>query len=178
MHDVALIDPPHPGASIQWGEDGGVVEIGSCRVDQRLILAGLRLVLSDQGFLRVGLLGGRKVVAHQLLVTHQIDPGVGQQRLILRLLGDGLIEGGLIVAGVDLRQDVALADHLTLGEFHRDQRAVDHGLDGNAIERLHRPQGVQHDRHVAPFGRPDEHRDPLPGDPVARRDIRRRGDAV
>jgi len=52
-------------------------------------------------------------------------------RLVLRLLGLGLVERGLEQARIDLGEDIALVDMLAFGEQHLLQLAVDLGMDAD-----------------------------------------------
>ena len=56
------------------------------------------------------------LVAARRLVAIEIDLGVGEYRLVLRLLGDRLIELRLIDGGIDARQHVAFLDVLAFLE--------------------------------------------------------------
>ena len=51
----------------------------------------LRLELRDQRLLRVGLLLRPEIALRQFGVAVEVDPGVGELRLVLRLLGDGQV---------------------------------------------------------------------------------------
>ena len=159
MDDVAGIDRADAGPSGDRGGDGGVAQHRARGVDRRLIALDLRGQLRHQRFLRVRRLPGGVLVLHQLLVPHEVDPRVRQQRLVLRLLRHRLIERRLIGAGVDPRQHLSLGDLLALLEIDLQQLAVHHRLDGDGVERLHRPQRVEPDRHVALLRGRDEHRD-------------------
>jgi hypothetical protein len=66
--------------------------------------------LRDGGALGIGLLPGREFA--ELGVALQIEIGVGKVRLVLRLLGLGLIQRRLEGARIDLDQGVALLDEL------------------------------------------------------------------
>ena len=143
--------------------DGGVAELRARVVDLRLVLLHLRLELRHLRARRIGLLRGGVVVRRQLGVARQVQPGVGKLRLVLRLLGHRLIQRRLVDARVDLRQHVAFLHVLAFLEVHRDQRAVDHRLDGDGVERLHGAEPIQIDRHVLLLGGRDQHRDRLVG---------------
>ena len=57
-------------------------------VDRRLVELHLRFELSNDGLLRIELLARNGVRRNQPGVAIEVDPGVGQRRLVLRLLGD------------------------------------------------------------------------------------------
>ena len=65
----------------------------------------------------------------------------------------GLRELNLVRTGIDLREQVALPDHLALAEHHRAQFAVDMRPDGDGVERNHRTEPVQVNVDVAGLGR-------------------------
>ena len=169
MHDIAGIHLPHAGAPVERRGDGGVAKQRARVVDLRLVLVHQRLELRHLRPRRVGLLAGGIVVRRQLGVARQIQPRVGKLRLVLRLLGRRLVERRLVGARIDLRQHVALLHVLAFGEVHHVQRAIDHRLDGHHVERLHRAERIQIDRHVLLFGGRDQHRDRLVGVAVAGR---------
>ena len=77
-----------------------------------------------QRLLSVELLAGDEVGLHQLLVTSEIAAGVGKGGLIFRQLTLRLGESDFKLAGVDLRQQVAGFDLLTLLEVKAQQLAV------------------------------------------------------
>ena len=82
-----------------------------------------------------------------------------QRRFVLRFLGLGLIERGLIEARIDLGQHVALLDALSFLEEHLLQLAVDLGVDGDRKESLHSAKAGEIDRYVLPRGGGDADRD-------------------
>ena len=71
--------------------------------------------------------------------------------LVLRLLGDRLIERRLIGPRIDLHENVALLDHLALLEGDLDDLAIDAAADENGLVRLHGAEPVQIDREVGLF---------------------------
>ena len=98
--------------------------------------------------MRVKLLAGGKILLGESLVPLQVKLGIGERHLILRLLGNGLIERGLIGPRVDLRNQVSRLDKIALLEGDLDDLAVDPAFDSHGIERLHRTETGQQDRKV------------------------------
>ena len=90
----------------------------------------------------------RDDVGRELLVAFEVAPGVGELRVVERLLGHGLVELGLVGDGIDPRQHVALLDVLALLELHRQDLAVDLRAHRHRIARLGRADTLQPDRDV------------------------------
>ena len=88
----------------------------------------------------------------------QIEALVGELRLVLRLLGDGLIVLRLVDHRIDLAEHVALLDVLSFDEIDRDQLAVDLGAHRHVVQRAHRADAVEIDRHVLDARRRRQHR--------------------
>ncbi len=157
MHQIALVHQPDTGAPIDRGGDRCVAQLRSRSVDQRLILRHLRFELGHHRLLRVGLLGGGVGRRGQLGVARQVDAGVGQIGLVLRLLRHRLIDGRLIGARVDARQHVTGVHVLAFAEPHLGQHAVDLRLDGHGGAGLHGAKPVQIDRHIVLPDRRHQH---------------------
>ena len=68
-------------------------------------------------------------------------------------VGDRLIELGLIGAGVDLCQQIALVHHLAFCEGDPDQRSLDLAAHDDRVPGIDRADAVQIDRHVAGLDR-------------------------
>ena len=98
--------------------------------------------------LGIDLLARGEVAAHERLRARQVALGVLQLHLIGGFLGLGLGQDGGVGARVDQRQRVAALDVLALGEEHLLQRAVDARAHHHRLERLHRADVAQQDRHV------------------------------
>ena len=82
--------------------DLGVVELGLRVGDRGFVGGDLRGQLRNGGALGVGLLPGREFA--ELGVALQVQIGIGEIGLVLRLLGLGLVERGLERPGIDLRR--------------------------------------------------------------------------
>ena len=91
VDDVALIDLPQAGAARQRRNDLGVAEHGLRVVDRSLVGIHQRFLLGDHRALGIGLLLRAGIGGGQLLIANQIEALIGEQRLVLGLLGDGLI---------------------------------------------------------------------------------------
>ena len=89
---------------------------------------------------------------HQVLEAREVL-GVGDElRLVLRLLGLGLIERGLERSWVDDREHVARLDPLSLDKVHALQLAVHLAMDRDRVGGLHRAEALEINRYVL---RPD-----------------------
>ena len=100
----------------------------------RLVGLHLRLLLLDE---RGRAVSSSCCVAlpclRQRAVALEVLLGVGEQRLVLRHLGDRLVERGLKRRRVDLHEEVALLDHLAFLEGDLVDLAVDARADGHRV---------------------------------------------
>ena len=80
-------------------------------------------------------------------------------RFVLSFLGDCGIVLGLIGAGVDAGEHVALLHVLSLGEVDLEKLAAHLRVHGDGVQRLTRADGVEHHRHVAGLHLRDDDRD-------------------
>ena len=125
LHQIAFVDHAHAGAAGDRRDDLGVAQHGHCVVDRRLIALHLRFELRDQRLLRIGLLLRAGVHRGEARVAFQIDARIGERRLVLRLLGDGLVVLRLIGARIDLGEHEALLDVLAFLEGDLDDLPAD-----------------------------------------------------
>ena len=88
------------------------------------------------------------VLLGQADVTVEIELGVLQVGLVLRLLGERLIESRLIGPRIDLHESIALLHHPALLEGDLDDLAVDAAAHGDGVVGLHRPEPVQIDGEI------------------------------
>src|SRR5271168_3336918 len=95
VDEIALIDEAEPGAARDRGLDGRIVELRPRGVDRRGVGGDRGGELQHQGVLRVELLLGGEVLLSERGEASEIELGVGEIGLVLRLLGDRLIERGL-----------------------------------------------------------------------------------
>ena len=84
-------------------------------------------------------------------VRSQVLLGVGEAGLVLRQLGDGLIEGGLERRRIDLHEQVALLDHLPFLEADLLDLSVHPRAHGHRVGGLHRAQPAQNHRKRPSF---------------------------
>ena len=148
MHDVALVHLPDAGASSERCDDVGVGEDGGCIVDRRLIELDLGFELSDRGPLRVKLLLVDGVRLRQTRVTFEVEPGIGELRFVLRLLGHYLVVLRLVGGRIDLGEDEAFGHILAFGEGNRNELAVNLRAHQDGIEGLRGADAVEIDGHV------------------------------
>ena len=122
-----------------------------------LVGRDLRGQLRDGGALGVGLLPGREFA--ELGEALQVEIGVGEIGLVLRLLGLGLVERGLERPRIDLDQRIALLDELAFLEGDLVDLAVDAGANQDGVEALHGAEAGQIDREIGLLDRRDLDRD-------------------
>src|SRR6202043_1859570 len=134
--DVAGIDQAGSNAAVYRRADGAVVQLDLRRVDQGLIGLDACLGLRNQGSGGVDLLGGDRKSLRKIGIPGQIETDVVELRLVLELVGFGLSQHRFKRSRVDLDQQVAGADILSLVEPNLDDLTVDPGLDEHAVERL------------------------------------------
>ena len=137
-----------PDDAVDRRDNGRVIELGPRRLDRGLIGVDRRLVLIDLGLLRVEVLHGLGVLAHQGAKSHQILLGVDQLRLVLPFFRDGLVEGRLQRCRIDLGEHIALVHVLTLAKIDGNDLAVDLGADGHGIQGHDGAERVIEDRNV------------------------------
>ena len=157
MNEVALVHLPHPHPARQRRRDVGVIDLGLRAFDGRVVRFHRGHELIDREFLRVVGLLIEHFLVDEVFVALEHDLSVGEQRNVLRFLGDGLIEHCLIGTHVNLGEEVAHFHVLPLGEGDFFQLAVHPGLDGDGVESLHGAQAVEKDRHVFALHRACHH---------------------
>ena len=141
MDDVAGVDEAQTDDTIDGRINFGVAEVDACGFDGGLIsfdgAGGLTLV----GDLKLlGLLGDDAG-----LIERGVALGLGlrvlEVGLVLGERADGLIERGLVGAGIDLKKELALPDGLAFLEVHLQELAVnarvqcDGVVGGDSAER-------------------------------------------
>ncbi len=118
------------------------------RLDVGLVELDRALVLFDDIDLVFGLLLGDGILLRQQLIARQIDLRFRQHPLIvsqLRLLG---IECCLVGPGIDQEQLLTLFDVLPGRKLDLNDRAVDLGLHGHAVDRLNGADVVHNVRDI------------------------------
>ncbi len=146
VDEIALVDEAEPGAARDRGPDGRIVELRPRGVDRRSVGGDRGGELQHHGVLRVELLLGGEVLLGERGEAREIELRVGEIGLVLRFLGDGLIERGLKRPGVDLGQKIALLDHLAFVKADLHDLAVDAGADENGVVGLDLPDALKDDR--------------------------------
>ena len=157
-HHIADVDQADAGAAVDRRGDLGVAENGARIVDRRLIGFHLRLELRDQSALRVGLLPIDRIARCEPFITLEVEPRIGELRLVLRLLGDRLVERRLIGGRIDLGEHVALGDLLAFVEIDAGELAVHLRLHGDGLQRARGADCFEIDRHVFFLRRRRQHR--------------------
>ena len=157
IDDVADVDLAQPDTPGDRRLDGGVVELGLRVGDRGVVGRDLRGQLRDGGALGVGLLPRGEFA--ELGEALQVEIGVGEIGLVLRLLGLGLVERRLERPRIDLDQQIALLDELAFLEGDLDDLAVDAGADQHGVEALHGAEAGQIDREIGLLDRRDLDRD-------------------
>ena len=157
MDDVARVDQAKPRAAVERRTHDRVVEDRLGVVDRGLVLLDLGGVLGHLRLLGVGLLVRAVLGFGELLITGEIDLGIGEQRLVLGLLGECLIVLGLIGRGVDAGDDVAAPDLLAVLEREFDDPAVHLRPHRDRVGGLHGAEHVGRHGHVGGPRRRGQH---------------------
>ena len=153
VDDVADIDLTQAGDARDRRLDGGIIELGLGVGDRGIVGGDLRGQLLHGRALGIGLLLGREFA--ELGVALQVQVGIGQVGLILRLLGLGLVERGLVRPRIDLDQQIALFHQLAFGEGDLVDLAVDPGPHLHGVEALNSAKPGEVDREVGLLHRRD-----------------------
>ena len=148
VHDVSRIDQADSRAAVDRRDDARVVELRARVVDHRLIDLKLRGELIDRGALGVDRLLAREILGLQQRVAREIALRVRELRRIFRFGRDRLLERRLIRSRIDLRQQIPLMHGLAFGERDLLQLPVHARRHRHGVERLHRAEPLQVDRHV------------------------------
>ena len=122
---IAGVDLAQADAAGDRRDDAAIGEIELGIVDLRLVELDRAFVLIDDVDLILRLLACDRVLGRELLIAREIDARLVERRLVAQQLAGLLVERGLIGAGIDLRQEVALLDLLALLEGDRDDLARD-----------------------------------------------------
>ena len=142
-----------PGAARDRGADGRIVELRPRGVDRRGVGGDRGGQLQHHGVLRVQLLLGGEVLLGERGEASEIELRVGEIGLVLRFLGDGLVERGLKRSGVDLGQKIALLDHLAFVKADLHDLAVDTGAHENGVVGLDLSNALENDREIRALDR-------------------------
>ena len=157
VDDVALIHLPHADPAGQRRGDPGIIELGAGVLDGRLVALDRGDHLVDQISLRVVGLLVQHPFLDQVVVPREHQARVVELRLVLRLLGDRLVELCLVGPGIDLGEHVAGLDILALREKNLVNRAVHARPYRHRVEGLHRAKTIQVDRDISLGHHPGHH---------------------
>ena len=153
VDEIALVDEAESRAARDRGADGRIVELRPRGVDCRRVGGDRRGELQHHGVLRVELLLGGEVLLGERGEASEIELRIGEIGLVLRFLGDGLLERGLKRSGVDLGQEIALLDHLAFVKADLHDLAVDTGAHENGVVRLDLSDALKNDREIRALDR-------------------------
>jgi hypothetical protein len=151
-HEIADIDIADAGTPVDRRSDDRVAQRLGRAVDLGLVDPDLCHHLLDGCLLRLDLLAARCIGLQQRRIAREIALLVGELRLVLRLLGDGLIVGGLIEGRIDAGEDVALSHVLAFLKADLGDLAIDLRVDRHRVERTDRADRLDIDGHVGDFG--------------------------
>ena len=104
---IALVDEPYARPPADRSLDRRPLEIGLGVIDLSLVEFDLGFVLTNRPFRGVGLLLRFGIRLYKVRISFLVLARIGQKRLILRLLRDGLVVGSLIESRVHYGKDVA-----------------------------------------------------------------------
>ena len=133
MNDVAGIDLAETDAPADRRGDRRIAELRLSVLDPGLVGGDGRVQGIDLGLLLIDRLLGAGALLNQVLEAREVLRVGHELRLVLRLLGLGLIEYRLERPGIDDRQHVARLDALPFGEIHALQLAVNLAVDRHCV---------------------------------------------
>ena len=149
VDDVAGIDKPEPRSARQRRADGRVAQFRLRVVDSGLVALDLCLQLVDRRLLRIELLPAGEVFLAERLVALKVELSVLQLSLVGSFFRGGLIQRRLIGARVDLGENVALLDHLSLFEIDLCDLTIHTAADRDRVIRLHHSETGEINRKIA-----------------------------
>jgi hypothetical protein len=109
-------------------------------------------------FLGLDQLWGRPALISQCRVAREIGLRVCELGLIAALVGDVLVELGLVGARIDLRQEVADVNGLSFGEIDLRDLSLDLTADDDGVVSDDRADALQVDRHIVARDHAGHHR--------------------
>ncbi len=148
MHHVARIDLAQADTSLKRRGDGAVAEVQPRCRDRRIVAGDHRGQAVDHRLLGIDLLVRGETALRQRRVPRQVALRVVEVRLVLGSLRQHRVERRLKRSRIDHREDVAFLHLLALGDRHLHQRAVDPAAHLHGVERLHRAQAGEIQRHI------------------------------
>ena len=146
---VALVHQPQADTAADRRRDPAVDQLQLRIVDLPLIGFHDPFRLTDHGLLRIQLLLGNKTLFVQTFITFVVQLGVFQLRLVARHLPFGLNQLHLERARINLGQQLAALDDLSLLEEHLHELSVDTAFHVNRIQRDDGTQAVEIHADVA-----------------------------
>ena len=148
MDDVADVDLAHAGDARDRRRQPRIAKLDVGLFDQRLV--GLDGILQLRHLRLLGVEQLRRCIsfALQLGVAIEIGQRIGELGLIAIAVGDHLVELGLIGARIDLREQVAGLDGVSLGKGDLGKLALDLAAHDVGVVGDHRADAAQVDRNV------------------------------
>src|ERR1019366_7419206 len=119
----------------------GVVDIGLIRLEVSQILV-------DERLLRVQLLFWHRILGKEGRIAFEVEPRVGEKRLIAGGSALGQVELNLIGTRVDFSKNLAFFDQIAFIKIDLHQLAVNTGLNGDGVESRDVAETVEIDRNV------------------------------
>ena len=117
---------------------------------------GLELIALILGCVEVLLID--HLLVQQISVACERDFGVGKLRFVLRFFSDRLIQSCLERPRIDHRQEITRLYILPFGEKNFLQLTIHARVNRDGVERLHRAQAVEINRHILSLDRACDHR--------------------
>ncbi len=159
VDNVADIDQPKSRAPIDRRLDLGVIKLGLRALDRGLIGLHGRGELPGLSFRRVEVLSIDHLFLQQVGIARERRLRVCELGLVLSFFANCLIKRFLKWARIDLSQQVAGFDVLTFLEEHLLQFPINARVDGHRVERLHRSEPLEINRHILLLDLAGDHRD-------------------
>ena len=147
---ISRIDQAQADAAGDRRDDVAVDDVELLLIDLRLIELHRAFVLLHDVDLILILLAGDRILLGQFLVARQVDlapapAGPDRARAGPRIA----LAASSIGPRVDLREEIALLDHLAFGEGDLQQLTVDLGLHRDGGDRRHGAERVDDDADIA-----------------------------
>src|SRR5580704_5325869 len=149
MNNIARVDQTKTNAAGNWGFNRAVIEIHFGAVDLALIELDRAFLLENGSLLHVQLLLGNRILGISLFVAAQVYIRLVEQGRVAVIGAFSLGKQRLIGPGIELRQNVALMDHLALAIVYGHKLAIDPAVEGHHIKRRHIPQRIHINAYVA-----------------------------
>ena len=157
-HHVADVHLPQPGDAVDGRGDAREVEVEPRRRHLGLVGAQRGLRLLEGAERGVDLRLGADLLREQGAGPVERAAAAGDERPVARGDGLGLAYGDGEGPRVDLREHVAAAHRLALGEAHGVEAALHPGAHGDGVVRGDGAEALEVERHVALLDRDHEHR--------------------